>query len=133
MAKITIFRLKQNEFQTTGILWVKPFFFCRTLELPWKNNQRNVSCIPPGVYPAQKYLSISKDQWVVQIKNVPGRSGIQIHSGNTYRDIKGCIIVGIGEKDIDNDGIIDVIKSKKTMGKLLKKLPDEFTIKILDI
>lgn len=132
MAKIITLRFKQNQFQATGILWLKPFFFCRTLELPWRNNQRNISCIPPGKYPAEKGFN-SKGVEVIKINDVPGRDGIQIHPGNTYKNIKGCIIPGIGGKDIDGDGVIDVTESKPTMKKILDRLPDKlFIIKIVD-
>lgn len=66
------------------------------LERPWISNQRNVSCIPPGFYQV-KYLERSasgkyKRCWHVQ--NVPGRSGILIHSGNFVRDTLGCLLPG---------------------------------------
>ena len=70
------------------------------LEDSWKNNQRNISCIPVGFYVVHphgwendtpfKY----KKTW--QLRNVPGRSGILIHAGNFIKDTQGCLLVGMG-------------------------------------
>ncbi len=64
-----------------------------TLELPWKFNQINISCIPEGHYlclPRKK----SDTELVFRLYDVPNRSLIDIHIGNTNLDIEGCILVG---------------------------------------
>lgn len=72
-----------------------------TLEPPWRNNARNVSCIRPGRYPLKLLPSSTLDRitkskfskgWYVQ--NVPDRSGILFHPGNFENDTQGCILVG---------------------------------------
>ena len=35
---------------TNGTLTLNGHFVCFTLELPWKENKRNISCIPEGKY-----------------------------------------------------------------------------------
>ena len=54
MKKIVITRLVAQEKQTLGHLSLydgtKVEFEAKTLELPWKDNWQNVSCIPPGLY-----------------------------------------------------------------------------------
>jgi len=79
---------------------------CRTLELPEKDGLPG-SCITTGTYsiilaPSPKFLT-SKDAWereegksVPHLVNVPNRSNILIHWGNTARDTEGCILVGHG-------------------------------------
>ncbi len=67
--------------------------FCLTLELPWKNNQTNISCIPTGEYRCGLYMS-DKFGKTFEVKNVPQRTDILIHSGKTIKDIKGCILLG---------------------------------------
>jgi len=104
-------------------------FHCFTLELPWKDNEINVSCIWSGEYDAIKYDSPSKGD-VILLKGVRGRSFIEIHSGNYTRQIKGCILVGDSIKYLDGDDIPDVTNSRNTLSKLLGVLPEDFKITI---
>jgi len=104
-------------------------FRCLSLELPWLGNRKNISCIPEGVYNATKYSS-PKHGEVILLKDVPGRSMIEIHAGNYTRQIEGCILVGDSLKYLDGDTILDVTSSKATLAKLLTLLPDEFTMEI---
>ena len=72
-----------------------PFF---TLELPWRNNEHRVSCIPIGIYLVE-YMAESESGEVkdaYRITNVPDREGILIHRGNTVHDSKGCLLIGMG-------------------------------------
>ena len=98
-----------------------------TLELPWLDNQRWISCIPAGNYLVKKRYS-KKYGHHFHITNVEGRSWILIHFGNYYGDTEGCILVGRLIADIDGDGYADVTHSKQTMGKLNELLPDEFRL-----
>ena len=66
-------------------------FNCFTIELDWKNNQRNISCIPKGIYTVNEHTS-KKFKETIIVNNVPNRSGILIHKGNSYKDIQGCIL-----------------------------------------
>lgn len=66
------------------------------LEPPWRNNTRDESCIPPGAYQA-RFLPRStsgKYRNVFWLQDVPGRSGILIHSGNVVAHTRGCLIIG---------------------------------------
>ena len=102
-----------------------------TLELPWLDNQVNISCIPPGLYEAQ-YRNSPSNGDVIELKDVPGRTYIQIHAGNYTSQILGCILVGESLKDINSDGIIDVTNSNKTLTKLLNWAgKDEFELEVL--
>lgn len=100
-----------------------------TLELPWKDNQRRVSCIPEGVYFVEPHTSpkFGKSFWV---KDVPRRSSVLIHPGNYFTDILGCILPGLGLSDINGDGLRDVTGSKKAMKKLLAFAPHGFKLTI---
>ena len=119
--------------QTLGQLYVLEsegeVFKCKTLELPYKDNRRNVSCIPIGEYTVKKRWS-EKYKYHFHVQNVPNRSYILIHSGNFYTHTLGCILVGQDHVDINNDGYSDVNYSKATMGKLLDILPDQFQMTI---
>ena len=105
-------------------------FQCLTLELPWRDNQPNVSCIPPGEYAYKIRFSPKKQYYVLELQNVPGRSYIQIHVGNFTRQIEGCILPGYGIKDIDHDGILDVTDSQAAFDDLMHVAGDAGLIRI---
>jgi hypothetical protein len=88
-------------------------FSCKTLELPWLNNAKNISCIPKGIYRVKKVFSV-KFGFVYEITSVDGRTVIYIHQGNYFTDIQGCVLVGNAFSDINKDGKMDVINSKIT-------------------
>ncbi len=75
-----------------------------TLERPWLNNKANKSCIPAGVYKAQwlERSGSGKYKRVWHLQDVPGRSGILIHSGNLVRHTLGCILPGMKFGTIEN-------------------------------
>lgn len=102
----------------------------KTVELPWLNNQFQISCIPVGIYEWVIYQS-PKHGTVLLLLNVPNRSMIEVHIGNFTRDILGCIVVGDEHTDLDFDGIMDVKNSKTTMKKLLSLCGTKGTIEIL--
>lgn len=69
-----------------------------TVERPWLDNVREASCIPEGKYIAVRALDyplrngvVLPLTWVLQ--DVPGRSGICFHPGNSMMDTLGCIVV----------------------------------------
>jgi hypothetical protein len=135
--RIVIAREYDN-LQTMGHLIVfdgsKKRYECKTLELPSLGNQRNVSCIPEGVYNCNKWLATSKGD-VIRVLSVPGRDGILIHKGNFASggkvDSKGCILVGTAFEDINGDGNMDVIQTGIAMGRLIESLPENFKLYII--
>jgi hypothetical protein len=126
--KILIERLNYGDKQTIGKLYllnslneiIEEFW---SLELPWKDNQRRISCIPEGVYKARKHNS-PKHGLSLWIQDVPNRSEILIHKGNYYTDILGCILIGSDLMDINKDGLLDVTNSKNSIKKLMSMLED---------
>jgi hypothetical protein len=67
--------------------------FVLTLERPWANNEQNVSCIPSGRYICRRVRS-PKFGNTFEVTNVPGRTDVLFHSGNTIEDTRGCILIG---------------------------------------
>jgi hypothetical protein len=103
-----------------GILKYKGRIFALSLELPWRDNKRNESCIPADCYTVVLAPSPSrggKDVWWIQ--GVPGRDAIQIHTGNTTADSSGCVIVG-DQFDIESDGGIFIRQSRYAYSELMK-------------
>lgn len=71
-----------------------------TYELPDLNNQPHISCIPIGSYRcAQVFQRKTNGGMLVprsfELQNVPNRSGVLIHIGNTAKDSSGCILLGL--------------------------------------
>ena len=82
---------------TIGKLYLDGEMFCYTLELPYLDNQRSISCIPEGQYKVRLRTakeSSSRDYLHLLVQDVEGRSYILVHIGNTARDTRGCILVG---------------------------------------
>lgn len=136
--RIKLRRIGSDKNRTLGIMHlispgVEPIEL-NTLELPWLDNQRNISCIPAGKYNVIPIDRPSGRGWALLLKDVPGRSAILIHSGNFTWDIKGCILVGLNHVDINKDGIMDVSESKRAMGRLREWVgtTNEFEIEIID-
>lgn len=75
-----------------GVLLDDNIPFCVTLERPWKDNQRNISCIPKGSYVCLRWDS-PKFGETFQVTNVKDRSYILFHSGNIDEDSHGCILL----------------------------------------
>jgi len=100
MEQVELFRLRRSDQGTEGLL-VESDFNCRTLELPWRDNRRQISCIPPGEYKVEIRLS-NKYGRVYWVREVPNRTYILIHSGNYAGDkskgfkshVMGCILLG---------------------------------------
>lgn len=126
-------REQNSTVQTLGTITVMEsdtqLFSCKSLELPWLNNNQNVSCIPTGVYKVIKRYS-DKYGNHFHVQNVPNRSEILIHSGNYFTQTRGCILVGDKLEDINNDGNLDVVNSKATLTRLNQILPNEFNLTI---
>ena len=86
---------------TIGELFVNGERFCDTLELPWKDNQRSISCIPEGQYKVRlRYPreSATRDYLHLLVEDVKDRSFVLLHRGNSARDSRGCILVGMTSK-----------------------------------
>jgi hypothetical protein len=106
-------------------------FTCAGMELPWKENNKQVSCIPKGTYNCNKRAkTVNIPYEHVLINNIPNRSGVCIHKANFVRQLKGCIAVGSKHVDIDSDTIKDVTESGKTFNVLMQLLPNDFDIEI---
>jgi hypothetical protein len=100
-----------------------------TLELPWKNNERSVSCIPQGDYILKPIIRPNKN-WALEFQNVPNRTHVLIHKGNYTTDIEGCVLLGLGHDDINGDNITDVTGSGTAMAILERWCKGETEIPI---
>jgi len=87
---------------TKGLISINNVVLTKSLELPWIDNKRNISCIPEGIYPISLRQS-SKFRKHLSIQNVPDRDLILLHPGNNAsKDLKGCIAPVLVLTDTDN-------------------------------
>ena len=64
---------------------------CNTIELPWLQNEHNISCIPEGRYELRKRVTQKRGQHLLVV-NVKGRELILIHPANdAKKELRGCI------------------------------------------
>ncbi|MFV8351764.1 DUF5675 family protein [Flavobacterium sp. XS2P14] len=76
---------------TNGKLECEGKFICCTIELPWINNEKRVSCIAEGEYLLRKRYS-RKFQWHIEVVDVKNRSLILFHpANNAQKELNGCI------------------------------------------
>ena len=99
---VTLTRAFQNQKATLGILKIDginhdPIF---TLENP-KRITLVDSVIDTGIYSCVPFNGIQfKNVW--HVKDVPNRTWILIHAGNTEKDTLGCILLGLGAGSMNN-------------------------------
>jgi len=91
-----------------GVLTVGPRSF-QTGELPWRNNEADLSHIPIGTYQCDWLLSPHFNRNLYHIQNVPQRQDCLIHMGNWCgdtkkgfkSDVEGCVILGLEQGLMD--------------------------------
>lgn len=102
MRTVAIHRFGQDDQGSPGRL-TTPGFRCFSLELPWRDNKPEVSCLPEGVYWARWSLSPRLKKWTYEIiEQIPERAGFRLHSGNKAGDVHkgfksdslGCPLLG---------------------------------------
>lgn len=73
--------------------------FCWVCEEVWHNNRPSIeyrqtgSCIPVGTYTCRRG-KYPRHGDTFEVLNVPGRTAILFHVGNTVADIEGCLALG---------------------------------------
>lgn len=103
MIRATLIRDVSSDHGTFGLgRIIAPGFKAFTGELPWRDNARGLSCIPEGEYRFIWALSPRFKRYTYRAVDVPGRSGVLIHSANLMGDktiglvaqLEGCISLG---------------------------------------
>ncbi|BBD08762.1 putative uncharacterized protein [Desulfovibrio ferrophilus] len=93
MPIVELIRLEEAPLGSFGVLRMNKEVVCVTLEPPDKLNAQDVSSIP-----AQQYLCARVDSPrfgnTFQVQDVPGRTRVLFHSGNTVEDTRGCVLLG---------------------------------------
>lgn len=119
--QVILLRILKNDKAAYGILLViengKMIFECRTIE--------NLAKIfPAGTYPIRNEWSPRFKQKLWELHDVKGRGEIKIHVVNYYKDLEGCIGLGLNHEDIGTDknnaaldGIPDLTSSAKAFDR----------------
>lgn len=128
--KVRITRSERSDQGTFGVLLTNSGFTCWTGELPWRNNQTGVSCIPAGTYFCHYLLSPSKGM-CYHVQNVPGRTHILFHSANWMGDVSkglksqlnGCIALGVKVGPLEGQKAL--LSSKISVTAFVQDLKEE--------
>jgi hypothetical protein len=126
--RVQLKRVAANQDGTFGVFIIDGVPICVTLEEEQGGNQKDTA-IPAGNYETETYSgTIFKDVFI--LKNVPNRSAILIHWGNTEDNTAGCILVG--QYYANFNGKTGVAASVNTFKQLRALLPNKFTLEITD-
>lgn len=124
--KITLIRNQSTAAATNGTVYDEQGkVVCHMLELPWRNNQRRISCIPSGEYDIE-FLPKGSPKFPYPcflLKGVPGRDAIMIHRGNYPKDTLGCLLPGL------TAGKDSVAQSTAALEILVKLQPKKIAVK----
>lgn len=122
--RLLLKRVDPKPEMTKGELVLSPGLKLHTLELPWKNNVANESCISYGKYTCKR-VSSPKFGNTFEVLNVPNRSNILFHSGNRVStdpgltDSHGCILLGMRRS------ATGILESKRAVEMFLEHLKNE--------
>tara|TARA_R110000851_G_C12689820_1_gene524813 strand:+ start:42 stop:473 length:432 start_codon:yes stop_codon:yes gene_type:complete len=134
--KIKLHRYSQDKNQSMSVITVlnnlnKPLFSSIGIERGWRNNEKNVSCIPKGTYNVVLEYSNRFKQDLWEIKGVRNRSETKFHAANFWNQLNGCIALGVKPRDINKDGYLDVTESRKTMTNFHNALKGETKVSLI--
>ncbi|AYA63839.1 DUF5675 family protein [Alteromonas sp. RKMC-009] len=125
--KLWLNRLSTDNQGTPGHLFLGPWT-AHTLELPWRDNQPNISCIPAGEYPIRLVKTrkpIGGRSHLYLIENVPGRTSILFHAGTFAGNkdegfktsVLGCVLTGYRTGSYQNQRAI--FDTRRAVGDML--------------
>ena len=111
--EITVKRIYFRDTYTIGAIQVDGKYQMDTLEpraINWQKEKKvaGLTAIPEGRYRVQIAYSKTFKRKMPYLMNVPNFVGIMIHTGNTAKNTRGCILVGHAQHDnaslrYDND------------------------------
>jgi Family of unknown function (DUF5675) len=101
MRHATLIRSPSTDHGTFGILKLDDGSAFFTAELPWRDNQHDISCIPAGTYTFKKVNSPKHGECYMGV-DIPDRNAVEIHVANYAGDVtkgfrsdlEGCIALG---------------------------------------
>ena len=135
MQTLHLSRFRSTEHETMGRLFAgkagsAAHAWC-TIELPWKANAPNISCIPAGAYAlvpndgksiwlfggtvtdVEANLARQPDDFTQPVV----RFGVLIHPANCAHELKGCIAPGLSRGSIDGHRAVE--QSRAAMEEIM--------------
>ena len=110
--EIKLIRESFGDTFTEGKLLIDNVFECYTVEDTDRKMEEDLTrkvngktAIPKGEYEVVLSMSNRFQKILPEVLNVPGFTGIRIHSGNSSVDTEGCIILGSVNDKLDDDWI----------------------------
>lgn len=134
MKVLTLRRFPETPDGIFGALFTEDGFpFCPTLELHWKDNRPKESAIPIGEYVCLRIISPRFKYEVYELQNVPNRTNVEIHAGNSICDIEGCLLLGRAYGVVDSKiGLIHgVQESKVTLERFMATMKNDPSFKLV--
>lgn len=129
---VAILNLVRDTFtddEVLGKMYINHEFICHTIERPWKDNQKGISCVPEGVYPLKlRYSNVVKKSSGgkytegYEVTNVPNRTYIMLHPANYSSQLGGCIAPGLERGNLH--GKQAVLQSRDAFDKLMDRLDE---------
>ena len=109
--------IHSKEFPNLSKIYIDNRFLCYGLD---------PLVLRPGTYKLELSYSpkFKCDLPLITGATVGPERGMRIHSGNTLKDSSGCILVG-DTIQIDSDGNIKILNSRKTLEKLMNICSNE--------
>jgi len=138
MKQALLTRVSKENQCIRGVLSIEGKPICVTLELPWRDNQNNKSCIPPGEYICRvEPLDVKKTGGKGKgflLHDVEGRDRVFIHVANSPQQLQGCIAVGLYFSE-GKYGEPQIAESRAGFDKIFKALgtDSEFNLLVIDI
>jgi hypothetical protein len=133
MIRLELNTKKRSDKQTLGYMDVYKDdvwqFALATLEQDWKNNEKNVSCLPAGFHVVEPHNSEKHPDSFI-LKGTGDRTFILIHILNFMFQTAGCIGVGLYHAYINDDKYLDLASSTAAMNKLRAVCKNEKVISI---
>ena len=118
-----LLRTESTSTRTRGVLTHNGEILCTVLELPWRDNQTDISCIPAGTYSVDVINSPAHGR-CFELQGTEPRTNVQMHVANWPQELLGCIAVGTGY--LANG----VSNSRTALTRLLDMFPDGFNLEI---
>lgn len=126
LQKAILTRHADTSKQTTGeLVIVDSDFKAKTIERAWLENQKMISSIPKGEYLCKWQLMNRVNTHHYCITGVPNRDGVFIHGANYAIELHGCIALGSEFKDINGDGLCDIVNSRRMIADFEAQFRDE--------